>query len=126
MHNTELAVGNAGITKHRPSPHKKFDVLVMATMSAGKTSLINALIGQEILHVANEATTACNTQIEHRSAAKYFTGTCYSCSGLLLHKQPNISAAQMRSWNADKQIKRIALSGRFRIHPGPTTGLGMV
>ncbi len=100
-----------------------FDVLIMATMSAGKSSLVNALIGQELLHIANEATTACHTRIEHRRGAKYFTGTCYSHSNLLLDRQRNISAERVRDWNAHRQVRRITLTGRFRSHPGPTSGL---
>lgn len=105
------------------APHSNFDVLVMATMSAGKTSLINALIGHEILHVANEATTACHTQIEHQHDATYFTGTCYSHSELLLYKQQDISPEQIRNWNTDSQIRRIAISGRFSSCPSQTSGL---
>jgi len=100
-----------------------FDVLIMATMSAGKSSLVNALIGQELLHIANEATTACHTRIEHRCGAKYFTGTCYSHSNLLLNRQRNISAEQVRDWNAHRQVRRITLSGKFKSRPAPTHGL---
>lgn len=39
--------------KHHPN-----HIFVAATMSAGKSSLINALIGKELLNSANEATTA--------------------------------------------------------------------
>lgn len=100
-----------------------FDVLIMATMSAGKSSLVNALIGQELLHIANEATTACHTRIEHRRRAKYFTGTCYSHSNLLLNRQRNISAEQVRDWNAHRQVSQITLAGKFRSHPDPIPGL---
>jgi len=104
-------------------PQNRFDVLVMASMSAGKTSLINGLIGCEMLHVANEATTAVNTCIEHQRGAKTFTGSCYSQSGLLLNKLRCISSEQLRTWNADSQITRISLSGRFKSRPGQTSGL---
>src|SRR3546814_3295380 len=57
-----------------PAGATTFDVLVLATMSAGKTSFINALIGQELLHTANEATTACVTRVEHRQGARRFSG----------------------------------------------------
>ncbi|AFN79598.1 hypothetical protein PSJM300_17725 [Stutzerimonas stutzeri DSM 10701] len=105
------------------TPRGTFDVLIMATMSAGKSSLVNALIGQELLHIANEATTACHIKIEHRRGAKYFTGTCYSHSNLLINRQRNISAKQVRDWNADRQVRQITLTGRFRSHLGPISGL---
>jgi ribosome biogenesis GTPase A len=37
---------------------KDMHVMVFATMSAGKSTFINSLIGSELLHSANEATTA--------------------------------------------------------------------
>ena len=36
----------------------KFEINVVATMSSGKSTLINALLGQQLMPAANEATTA--------------------------------------------------------------------
>ncbi|MNJ34767.1 GTPase Era [compost metagenome] len=101
----------------------KFNVLVLATMSAGKTSFINALIGQDILHTANEATTACITSVEHRDNLKYFCGACYSYNDLELESLNNTTATVIRSWNANAEVKRICLSGSFKIAPRPAPGL---
>lgn len=97
----------------RKKYNRTFDVLVVATMSAGKTSLVNALIGRELLHVANEATTACHIRIENRHDAKYITGCCYSHENRLLGRQHDVSAIQLREWNSYDEIKRISLVGRF-------------
>lgn len=43
------------------------EVLVLATMSAGKSTFINALIEQELLHRANKATAAFLTSVRHES-----------------------------------------------------------
>lgn len=102
---------------------KKFDVLVLATMSAGKTSFINALIGQELLHTANEATTACITSIEHRPGGEHFSGICYSHANQELASHQNISPALARDWNANADVKRISLSGNFKAMPSPAPGL---
>ena len=100
-----------------------FDVLIMATMSAGKSSLVNALIGQELLHVANEATTACHTRIEHRRSAKCFTGTRYTHSNLPLDKQQKVSLKKLIDWNACEGVRQVVLSGRFKADPIPSSGL---
>lgn len=100
-----------------------FDVLVLATMSAGKTSFINALIGTELLHTANEATTACVTSVEHRHGARHFTGTCYSYAGQELVHLRNTTPAIIRTWNSNSEVKRISLSGSFKITPSPAPGL---
>lgn len=50
-----------------------FEISVIATMSSGKSTLINALLGQEILPARNEATTAKIAQIRHVADAAGFT-----------------------------------------------------
>lgn len=90
-----------------------FDVLVLATMSAGKSSFINALLGRELLPSANVATTACLTSIAHRRTAKSFRAACYSHTGTRIGVQKDASADHVRAWNADSQVRHIQLSGRF-------------
>lgn len=107
----------------KPLGTKKFDVLVLATMSAGKTSFINALIGQELLHTANEATTACITSVEHAPDSEYFHGICYSHSNHELARHTNISAEIARDWNSNAEVKQIRLSGSFKSVPSPAPGL---
>ena len=91
-------------------------------MSAGKSSLINALAGRELLPSANEATTACLTSIEDRRTARSFHGACYSHAGIQIGAQKNVSAEQMRTWNADTQVKHIRLSGKLGMHCPPEAG----
>lgn len=100
-----------------------FDVLVLATMSAGKTSFINALIGQELLHTANEATTACVTRVEHRQGARRFSGACYCYNDTELASQRSPSVALLQDWNANVEVKRISLAGTFNVVPRPAPGL---
>ncbi|MBO1929813.1 dynamin family protein [Providencia rettgeri] len=38
--------------------NNEFDAYVVATMSSGKSTFINAILGQDLLPAANEATTA--------------------------------------------------------------------
>lgn len=55
-----------------------YNVIVAATMSAGKSSLINALLGNEVLYSANEAATATLTRITHnRNLRKRIEGVSY-------------------------------------------------
>ncbi|MBF4102826.1 dynamin family protein [Gallibacterium anatis] len=66
-----------------------FEVIIVGTMSAGKSTVINALIGQELLHSANQATTATITSI-HDKDGKTFSGTAYDYEGKFLRK-PELS-----------------------------------
>ena len=88
-------------------------VLVMATMSAGKSSFINALIGRELLPSANEATTACLTSIRHRPAARSLHGACYAHGGAHLETCQALTLGQVRAWNHNVAVGHICLSGRF-------------
>jgi hypothetical protein len=98
-------------------------VLVLATMSAGKSSFINALVGRELLPSANEATTACLTSIEHRRTARSFRGACYSHAGARIFMQSDASIDQVRAWNANAEVKHIRLAGNFRTRPSLAPGL---
>ncbi len=50
----------------------EFEISVIATVSSGKSTLINAFLGQEILPARNEATTAKIAQIRDDDTAKGF------------------------------------------------------
>lgn len=99
-----------GRCRSRVSP---FGIMVMATVSAGKSSVINAMIGRELLHAANEATTATVTRVEHRKESRSFSAACYAESGDLLHGRRKASTELMREWNADPRIASIAVTGCF-------------
>lgn len=106
-----------------PADITTFEVLVLATMSAGKTSLINGLIGQELLHTANEATTACLTRVEHRQGARRFSAACYCFNNTELASKLSPSVELLRGWNANAEVKSICLTGAFKVLPRPVSGL---
>lgn len=91
-----------------------FDVIVVATMSAGKSTLINALIGHELLHAANEATTATITRIQDKDDVKDFIGSCYDYNGNAIEKNLVVNPDLLKEWNADHQIKNIDLYGDIK------------
>lgn len=88
-----------------------FEVIVVATMSAGKSTVINALIGKELLHSANEATTATITRIHDKDDLPFFSGNAYGYKSELIAEAHNIDAQTLREWNADPKIKMIDLMG---------------
>lgn len=88
-----------------------FDVIVIATMSAGKSTVINALIGKELLHSANEATTATITRIHDKDDLPFFSGNAYGYKSELIAETHNIDAQTLKEWNANPKIKMIDLMG---------------
>ncbi len=91
-----------------------FEVIVVATMSAGKSTVINALIGHELLHSANEATTATITRIHDKDDLPNFSGNAYDYHGKLLAEDHQIGSETLRKWNANPNIKTIDLVGNIQ------------
>lgn len=54
-----------------------FEIVVVAPMSSGKSTLINSLLGCNLLPAYNKATTAVITRIRDNDNAKGFTATAY-------------------------------------------------
>lgn len=93
---------------------REFNVLVAATMSAGKSTLLNALLGQELLFSSNEPATALHTRIRHGSGASGVTGSSYNRVGRLLNSRTISDPAALHAWSTERGIKRIDLVGDFR------------
>lgn len=91
-----------------------FDVVVIATMSAGKSTVINALIGHELLHSANEATTATITRIHDKDSLTNFEGMTYDFDGNVIDMEEVVDGELLRKWNADPSIKTIDLAGNIK------------
>ncbi|MGP2360017.1 dynamin family protein [Acinetobacter junii] len=92
--------------------NQKVNVVYMATMSAGKTTCINALLGTELLHSANEATTATITEI--RSSNKELI-RCYGESKKLVEEVFDIAPEKIRELNSNEKINEIFIEGNFNI-----------
>lgn len=53
-----------------------FEIVVVAPMSSGKSTLINSILGKDLLPAINKATTAVITKIRDNDNATEFTVTC--------------------------------------------------
>lgn len=90
----------------------KVNVIIAATMSAGKTSLINALLGTELLWSANEAATATITRIHHSTRnEKTMRGVSFTWEGECHQIAETVDSQMMHAWNACPLVKHIELSG---------------
>lgn len=92
-----------------------FDVYVVATMSSGKSTFINAILGQDLLPAANEATTATIAHIfDDKSKDGDFYGERFDGNGNLIEHNNAVNLATMKAWNADPETKTITLKGNIR------------
>lgn len=92
-----------------------FDAYVVATMSSGKSTFINAMLGQDLLPAANEATTATIAHIfDDKSQGDAFYGERFDSNGNLIEQNDTLDLATMKAWNADCETKTIKLHGNIR------------
>lgn len=89
-----------------------FDAYVIATMSSGKSTFINAMLGQDLLPAANEATTAAITHIfDDKSRGNNFLGERIARDGEIIETREAIDLDTMKTWNQDPDTKTIKLWG---------------
>ncbi len=90
----------------------RFEVNVIATMSSGKSTLINALLGQQLMPAANEATTATIVKIVD-TPREGFSAKAYDKSGHLVSNIDHVSIEDMKRINSDPEIPLVELYGRI-------------
>lgn len=97
----------------KEATEKDFPVYVMATMSSGKSTLINAMLGQDLLPAANEATTATIAKIyDDKSTGGRFFGSRNSAQGELEFCE-DITLETLQKWNLESNTKTINLNGNI-------------
>ena len=90
----------------------KFEINVVATMSSGKSTLINALLGQQLMPAANEATTATIVKIIDTDQDN-FSAIAYDKSGQIVKKLDNVTLEDMQALNADVKVSTIEIKGKI-------------
>lgn len=89
-----------------------FEVNVVATMSAGKSTLINALLGRKLMPSKQQACTATITEIKDNDA-DHFRAEVYDAEGKLIQTVPELTLEIMRSLNEDPEVSKIRAEGNI-------------
>lgn len=89
-----------------------FEVNVVATMSAGKSTLINSLLGQKLMPAKQEACTATITEIKDNDAA-HFNARVYDKDGNLIESHEELTYSIMERLNANPMVSRIRTEGNI-------------
>ena len=88
-----------------------FPVNVVATMSSGKSTLINALLGHKLMPARNEACTATITEITDNDA-DYFEGEAFDKSGKSLSERFSpLTYENMDMLNSNEEVFKIKIDG---------------
>lgn len=103
-----------------------FPVNVIATMSSGKSTLINALLGKRLMPSKNEACTATITEILDNDR-EVFTAVAYDAEGSEVGGFiDNLTYDIMSSLNEDETVHRIAANGNIPFLDARSTALMLV
>lgn len=89
----------------------EFEVAIVATMSSGKSTLINSMIGQSILPARNEATTAKIFSIRDDDDAENFSVNLLNMTGELLEASGESLEEQLENANNQDDVHEIRLNG---------------
>ena len=91
-----------------------FDINVVATMSAGKSTLINALLGQQLMPAANLPTTATIVRIiDTDTESKKFSAVAFDKSNNIVEKIDTVTLDDMKRLNANSKVSIIELKGKI-------------
>ena len=90
----------------------EFPVSVVATMSAGKSTLINALLNQRLMPAKQEACTATITEIKDTDE-EVFRATVYDKNGELIEAHPELTLEIMNTLNSNPAVSKIVAEGNI-------------
>lgn len=89
-----------------------FEVNVVATMSAGKSTLINALLQQKLMPSKQEACTATITEIKDNDGEQ-FIAKAYDNEGKLIQVHPELTYEIMGQLNSNPDVSKIHVEGNI-------------
>ena len=100
------------IKAFRMAKSSDFEVNVVATMSAGKSTLINALLRQKLMPAKQEACTATITEIKDNDE-DHFIAKVYNANGQLIQTHPELTFDIMDNLNSNPEVSRIRVEGNI-------------
>lgn len=100
------------IAAFQKAKNSEFEIDVVATMSSGKSTLINALLGKQLMPAANEATTATIVRIVDTDQDNY-SAIAYNKSNQIVKKLDDVTLEDMKQLNSDEKVSMVELKGRI-------------
>jgi hypothetical protein len=102
-----------------------FPINVIATMSSGKSTLINSLLGKKLMPSKNEACTATITEILDNDIEQ-FCAVVYDENDVALQEVPILTYDVMNELNDNEEVHRIAAQGDIPFLDAKSTALMLV
>ena len=88
-----------------------FEVCVVATMSAGKSTLINSMLGSQLMPSNQEACTAIITRIKDVEDMATWQAEVYDKDNRLMESHNNLTYQTMERLNSDEKVSTIRING---------------
>jgi len=105
--------GEAAKKRYLEAKQNVFVVNVLAKVSAGKSTLINALLGEELMPSSNNAETAKVTRIVDDDSAQSFTATALDENGLPILTLDKLTLEKMDRLNDDSTFDSVRINGNI-------------
>ncbi len=86
-------------------------IAVCATMSAGKSTFVNALLGRDVLPARNEATTAKITSVYDKDGLSGLLGFVQKADGNIGNLCYDVQSVDLNEWNNSPDVRRVFLQG---------------
>ena len=100
-------------TAFEKAKNQQFEINVVATMSSGKSTLINALLGKQLMPAANEATTATIVRIVDDKDKDVFSAKAFDQEGNLVKELDAVTLRDMKALNSDPNVSIVELQGNI-------------
>lgn len=104
------------------------EICVIATMSAGKSTLINAILGTKLMPSTQEACTAIIVKIRDDDSynAQGFAANVRNRNGELIERIENLTLNDMTFLNANKEVSSVEIVGDIECVPSDNISLVLV
>ena len=93
--------------------NSEFEIAVIATMSSGKSTLINSMLSQELMPSKNTACTAKITRIKDKDNLDKFRAVCKNINEEVVATIDDVDIENMKDLNDNKEISFINLEGNI-------------
>lgn len=91
--------------------NQQFEINVIATMSAGKSTLINALLGRNLMPIGERATTATIVRIVDNKMQEGYSAKAFDQNDKLLKEYEQVTYEDMNTLNHDPEVSTIEIQG---------------
>lgn len=105
---------------------RDFEICVVAPMSAGKSTLINAMLGANLMPSRQAACTAIITRIKDTDNQKTWRAEVYDQENHLLETHENVTIEEMNSLNENPKVSTIQISGDIPFVSAEDTSLVLI